>query len=354
LKDGDYTFYIAQDPNADSSQRVSQNVSFNWDSVQEFVLNVSHDCVTIKVVDGTSYPNGTGIPDSRNMNITYPVVPGVVNTDLVGTNAGILQISMVLADGLVWEYVTWQIQGTSSGIFQQLGEKNWTIEYPVSYEGSKNFDVICALDPCGVIDCVDAAWLELYDESCSRGGYSKLPTAQADNLIELLGNLTLYTHWAKCGNMEKALVYYDRLVSLTSVTCSQSTDPRPVSSTVTGYGVWTEIPSSAYINSFAQGTDPLAFKIINQVMYFKGNFQTPNLVAGPTNIIDPTYWTNLGIVLEDNVTIWCVETGYNSVGSVVINTASGNLLNLYAFIGVVGVSLEIAVAGTVPAISSSL
>lgn len=330
LDDGNYIFTLTLYPDGEENDAVTVTKTFCLSRDTELTVTVTDDCEELTVEDETSYP--TIVAMNRSHTIRYPIIPGVTATDdLIATSARVV-LNMVQSDGLIYEFVTWTVVTDVTGIFSHESGI-WTFNYPIAYTQSVvNYEVRCNLDLCGAIACVDNAWLSLMADACTRGGITKLPVGQQEKIQTLLGHMAMYSYWVQCGNAAKTREYYDKIVALTSVNCSPDTSPKPITTSVAvGLG-WTQFPEDAYVNGYAQvlGSE-LSWRLEGRSMYFKGAVDGNAFSSTGLNMIDPSYFTDLGITLAAGVRIPIMDVATSDVeGCVGFLVVASNGLDIYA------------------------
>ena len=333
-----------------------QSVDFTLDSSETMSLNLTHNGSTITGKDVTVYPPTSPVLShstffTRSMSIVYPIVGGVPNSPAYTFSGTQGTIPMGLSDGLIYENVTWGLAGSVDGEFVTTvaldndSDGDWVIIYPRVYTGNTGLLVLIGTDPCSILSCLDTKWLELYNQACKAGGVSKLPTYLADELQLLLGNMTMYQYWNQCGNITKAQEYYERLKSMTSATCSLPSGPVAVGGVVTGSS-WTTIPADQYLTGFARyESDPLQWMIQNNTMYFRGRIDPSALIESGANMIDPDYWTGLGVAFENGVGFDCVDVDSSNVDELCYGKVQNATLRIFKFSGAAVVHDFIIIGG---------
>lgn len=315
LAAGEYSITVLFYPDGTVTGSESLTQTINYQPTGSITYSLSHDGSSIFVADETTYPLTTLSAFSRTTTLKYPTVSGVPSSTDVTSTAASFQNSMALADGKVWEFVTWNVTGVAS-YTNTITTGVWTFIYDVSLTGSASLEVVIGLDPCGIISCIDDLWQELYNEACSRGGFDKLAPVKQSQLVNLFGNLEMYRYWVQCNNIDKAKTYYDILASLLDSTCTLDTSP---SQAYTGNpsitGVWTVIAADDYESNYVYvSSNPLSWRVYNGVLQFKGVVGMDIFSQVGTTMVAAAYWSANGVVPTANAYVPVVDTDDSNMG----------------------------------------
>jgi hypothetical protein len=315
LAAGEYSFTVLQYPDGSSVGSESLTQTLDYQPSIGMTYSVSHDGEYITVTDQTVYPLTTLSSFVRSTSLSRPTVAGVPTLASVVNTSASFRTSMALADGKIWEFVSWNASGTS-GYTNTITTGKWTFIYDVAGSGSASLEVIIALDPCGVISCVDELWSELYSEACSRGGFDKLTPIKQSQLVNLLGNLQMYRYWIQCGNITKAKSYYDIIAGLVGSGCTLDTSPSPA---YTGNpaisGEWTIIPSDDYESGYVyNASSPLSWRVYNGLLQFKGVIGMDTFSQAGTTMVAAAYWATNGVVATKEAYVPVVDAFASNLG----------------------------------------
>ena len=318
LDAGEYVFTIVYwdkfELNGDRAVQQTITYTFCYEPLRQFVLGVSDDCVNLRVQDLTSYPANTAF--TRSMVVRYPEIPKLQTPPDVTYTVADVDHSLAHTDSKIYEFVTWVVTGESSGTFQEVSGV-WTITYMSTYQqDSVNHEVLCNLDLCGAIACMDTWWTEIRANLCNMNGWQNLPTATQTELFQLLGDINMFNYYVNCNDTTNARIYYNRVKEVIGDTCADevpkvATSPSPYSNT------WTLVPQASMSNLFEPDpTDPLAFKFVNGVCYFKGKFLSGTWTDAGVEFIKPAFFTDLGITISNGGVAVVVDAvaGANPLG----------------------------------------
>lgn len=350
LLDGEYTFQVRiEDPGGYTE---NQQITFTLAQTGDITYRITHTEQSITFEDITVYPNQTGSPAySRTSLVTKPVpaagVPAATSS-FTGTKA---TLSMFLGDGKIYENVNWAITGSGTGQFTEtfafpVGYSGtWEFIYDREYSGGANHFVVITTDPCGFINCLDEVWQNLVADAARRGGLRAVEPYKSEQVALLLGHAALYNYWKDCGDIAQAQYYYEQLSSLGE--CEITTTPREVTGQITP-GVWTGIPPGSYLNGFADGSVDFQYLVIGNTIYFRGNIQAASEDSAGLDLIDPAYWTSVGITFYDNCWISCIDaSGVLAKAELFYGKTTGGTIKIFSF-AANSVTRPFGLAGSLP------
>jgi len=349
LEDGTYAIEVRMWPSGVEAGQTIKTLTFTYASTGTMTYQLTHDASNIRIEDLTVYPTLNSSGDfTRSTVLTGPVISGVSGQISVTFAQKILVNSMIQGDGKIYTNVLWTISGTVDGDFQYETDV-WTIYYNRDYTGSGSLNVQIGTDPCAIIPCLDEKWQEFYSSACNYGGFSRLPDRLQDDMAKIMGDLMMYNYWVACGDNDNALIYYQRIANTLGEDCTLTSGPTAVSGVQPGI-TWTTIPGSAFVNGFTpSGVTPPQFLIVNGAqMYFKGVI-TPTAVDGAgIQMIDPVYWSDLGISFTDGMYLHVHDQtiGVSTPILYYLGTVSGTLQH-YAYAGV-AVLRPFIIVGSLP------
>lgn len=346
ISGGIYTLEVRLWPDGVSGNEEIKTIDFTLDDTGEITYSISNTTTDITFSDTTVYANRfTGGTFDRSNTVQFPSVAGIPATpDYVFTSAS-YTTSMVLSDGIIYSNAIWRVSGETV-VLTEYNSGVWKILFDKTYSGSAEKKVLLNGDLCGVIDCIDTAWQAIIDDACARGGVSKLSDSKRDQLYLLIGNLSLYRHWLECRNYEKAEEYYLEITKLVDVTCTLPTTPQAASSENIYYDAWTTLPSGDFESGFSPGSVPFQFKVVNNLLWFKGTINASGFTAAGANMVLKSYWDSVGITLEPNTVVLAADMDTSSPGNPLrIQVSSGG--NLRAG-GSATSGHEFAIAGAIP------
>lgn len=83
----------------------------------------------------------------------------------------------------------------------------------------------------------------------------------------------------------------------------------PTASTNIVTGDWTEFPGGAYANSYGPGgAVPFQWRTDGKFLYLRGSFDGPGWSSGGFTLINASYFTSLGLTLEDGYSFPLIDT----------------------------------------------
>lgn len=311
---GDYIFHLRADGTGGSGTDVEDTKTFCLSFVLKSVaLSVVPDCYSksLVITDETEYPTGTVV---RAITVSTPTIAGEEDVADVVYSTEESIIDMVRSSGNAYSGVSYSISGEATVTTSEI-EDDWEFGYELSYTGLTTTALIrCDTDACGIINCVNTTIQALISKACKVGGFAKLPTHEADKMVEIQTYLAMYNYYNQCRDNTNALIYYDLLKALTG-DCDCGTDGVTViaDSTFTyirGYSAyelwvqegntgtmddffsalfpitdWAEVDSSYYINNFLQySADKLMYRLTKAHIEFKGSFKSD---VGATSVSNP-------------------------------------------------------------------
>jgi hypothetical protein len=177
----------------------------------------------------------------------------------------------------------------------------------------------------------------LLDKACAQGGIGALGKQDQDKFSLLLSALSLYQHAVSCQDWESA-AYYKGVIDDINGKCPQASTPQAINTTPRWNAAqWTTIPNDQYQNGYTpSGASPLQFRAVNGILHFRGQFTGNAYAVSGFTLVDPDYWTNLGIGLWDRVAISIVDAAATGSpqGCVGYARAVSNDLKVYFVTGI--------------------
>lgn len=197
-------------------------------------LSVEYDCYIAKLIvrDLTSY---TGYTSDRLVTIRHPVIPNVTPVADTTSTAATTTVD------LTHEYVTYQViletdieletevEVDVEG-FEGEGTEDFVIQVLETVTQSVTTEIVCDLDACDLIGCIDSKLSAIYTKICQNGGFNNLSKGDQEFYTVINTLMAMYTFYRKCKNQTKALEYYNRIKQyLGDCDCDCSTSPKTLS-----------------------------------------------------------------------------------------------------------------------------
>jgi hypothetical protein len=329
---------------------------------QDLDLEILTDCYARKLVvsDNTDYPDDDTV--TRTITIQHPTIAHTDDVADTVSSESEVTVSIVRSNGVAYENVSYgvtvvvQIQKddvlTPSVMDAWTNRITWAPNPHTSQE-----PIVCNIDPCGIIACVDDTWQELAAKACKSAGISGLPAADKDKAFKISMNMSLYMYFLKCKNPTEASFYYDELKKLVNnCGCADpGTSPSPIGNSGIEYisgpsayelwlaegntgsmseffdslnpvGDWINIEAADFNTNFESSpTAPLRYRVLKSHIEFAGSFRKKPAAAiiatTPTQLLkdtfDPVDTTDDGLVPVFNETDFKtagIFTPYNTSG----------------------------------------
>lgn len=197
-------------------------------------LQVSYDCYLGKLIvrDLTSY---TGYDEDRLITVRHPAIPNVTPVDDTTSDEATLTVD------LTHEYVTYQVtletdtsitedQEINVAEYEGEGSEDFSFIVLETVTASSTTEIVCDLDSCDLVGCIDSKLSDIYTKICQAGGIHSLSKAEQEFYTVVSTLLSMYTFYRKCKNQSKAREYYDRIKEyLDGCDCDCSTSPKTLS-----------------------------------------------------------------------------------------------------------------------------
>lgn len=290
-----------------------------------FVLKVSDDCVNLIVEDDTEYPTPVSPGDfSRIITLGYPFIDKIVTPPDETLTEETNIISMAQPDGKTYEFVDWDVKGSSSGTFS-FTSGVWDIQYLITYtQDAVAHTVQCSLDLCAAVECVDKYWSALAAKACNVGGLSKLPADEFDKVTTLIAHLSLYAHYVNCNDRVNAVRYYNLIKDITGGTCAIGEEPSVIKHPVPGQRVWYPVLGDEFDNSYATvAGEELSASVTNGMLVFKGRFTASSFNPSGLRIVEKAFFDRIGVSIANSNTALFADSGVGS-GDIVCGTLYPN------------------------------
>lgn len=296
-----------------------------YEPERPFVLQVSDDCVNLTAKDITEYPTlATPVDFARVITVGYPFIDKIVTPPDEVLDAETNIVSMAQPDGKVYEFVEWDIKGSSSGTFA-FASGVWDVQYFITYtQDAVRHLVQCSLDLCAAVDCVDKFWSALAAKACNVGGLSKLPANEFDKVTTLIGHLSLYAHYVNCNDRPNAVRYYNLIKDITGSACTIGEEPSVVKYPVPGQRVWYPVLPGEFDSGYGSVTgNELSASVTNGMLVFKGKFTSSSFNAAGLKMLDKDFFDRIGVSIVSSNTALFADSLVGS-GDIVCGTVYPN------------------------------
>lgn len=322
-------------------------------------VDVKMDCFVNKLIieDQTNY--GSYTISSRELRIGHPNIPNVATP--ADTTTADLQITVDIS----YEYVAYDITLDVDVSTQSVdGNFTYNLLENVTYYESK--DIVCDVDLCDLIDCIDKINDDFYAKAQKAGGVSEVSDADKDLYLQLMTTLSLYNNHVYKKSARKQQSLYEQLKALIfdcDCDCDTPTQPRILSTPdgtvyITGdsayqvwldegnsgteadflaslnvAGAWTLIGPADYDSDYQQASgNGVYYRLLNGHVEFKGAF-TKQITAGaapiPSKIKIFENTLVIDVDTEGRIPVWnetagCVGSFYRDTdGAWYIDAVSG-------------------------------
>lgn len=320
VANGDYVIYYKKVLGGNTTI-LKDTYCLTGGTVQQLDVTVEEDCTGYNLffTDASSYPDG--VTADRSWTIQHPVIPPTTTpVNSTGESSG-FSVSLVRSNGLAYRNVSYQVvleAEITEEVYQQIDVFKYVILYkPEPY--NQEYVVSCGGDLCGEFSCIDNTLRALLDKACEKGGIAALPKHEADKFSLLLSSMALYNNAVRCQDWATAR-YYKNLIFDINGDCPQATTPQAINSSVAySSNQWVTVPDEEFQNGYASNIgSPLQFRVRNGYMQFRGKVGGNAFVTSGLTMINPLYWTNLGIGVFDRVvmTILDAETSNDPKGCI--------------------------------------
>jgi hypothetical protein len=297
LDAGDYTLSVTAQDQDGSPPAEEYEYEFCFQDNQQFNLQLSDDCQTLYVEDVTDYPPVDDDDFTRTIIVSYPVIDCITTPDDLTLTEQRNLVDMAQPDAKVYEFVTWNATGTSTGQFLE-STGIWTISYPATYKvDAETWEVICNYDLCNLLTCLDDFWSDVNSEACAVGSFDNLDASLQGQIHYVNGYMSMFSYAKACLNQTLAKKYYNYLRDILGCEASASV-PKVVKSPSPYGDDWTVVTLESGFT--ADPMLPLQVRIINNQLHFRGSF-SGTAATGGTKLVDVTFWDNLGVQLEDDM-----------------------------------------------------
>jgi len=282
---GDYVVNVIVEEGEMDEENISETFCLKTNQDKTLTITTLVDCFAkvVVVTDATVYPDGS--TQSRSIRVVHPVIVSEDDEADDTTTTTQLIVPLERASGISYENVQYTATVTSiNTITEVVGDISFLIRYNMT-SFQEDIKVMCNLDACGVISCVDTKMQEIKDRACKRGGMSNLSQTDKDTLMLLSNNLMMYNYFITCKDYDRINFYYEELKSLTGdCDCAPENVPTAILDTniiyLTGpQGVageeyeitgWTEIAGGDYDAAYTFGTYKLRYRVTRDYIEFLG------------------------------------------------------------------------------------
>jgi len=342
---GDYVVSVIVEEGEGDEENFAETFCLDTDQSKDLNITTVVDCYAkaVVVTDETVYP--TGSTQSRSIRVVHPVLTVVDDEADSTTTATQLIVSMIRDNDIAYDNMTYTATVTSiNTITEVVNENGKAISFLIRYAMTafrEEIKVMCNLDACGIISCVDTKIQEIAAKACKRGGMGALSQVDKDTISFLQLYLAMYNYAIQCKDYDKINFYYDELKKVIGDCDCECTDTLTAiadngiiylkgdtgAAGASGieWSEWVDVPDDAFNANHQQGSTPLRYRVGPTHMEMLGSFtKSPSgaVVGNPFNMLDvfipdnadgdPVYPDQLGKFLLYNGSHDLVGTMYRS------------------------------------------
>lgn len=357
--DGSYIYgeYIIAVSISDSSS-FFENITYKWcpDANKTLAVSVIDDCFakSIVVKDNTVYPTSSGdvtVTATREITVDHPIILDTDDVvDTVSSDQEVI-IPLTRSNGISYYNVTYGVRATGSIEVSDASTANWDVGYIKAWDTYQTEILVqCGADVCSIISCIDTKMQELIEKGCKAGGLHNLQKQDADLLVLIQSNISMYTYWLECKNSSKVAYYYNQLKTLVGTDCLTVTGPQAIpDSSITylrgrsAYEVWVDAGNTGTVDDFlnslypvgdwievsgyssgysAPSSEAMRYRIIRTHLEFLGKFDTAALQASGFELL-PSSFNPVETEAEAGVPIYNRTDGGVVVGQLYRVSSSG-------------------------------
>ena len=299
---GDYVVSVIVEEGEGDEENFAETFCLDTDQSKVLDITTVVDCYAKKVVvtDATVYPDGS--TQSRSIRVVHPVLTVAGDEADSTTTTTQLIVDMTRDNDIAYDNVTYTATVTSiNTISEVVGDITFRIRYAMT-PFREEIKVMCNLDACGIISCVDTKIQDIIAKACKRGGMGALSQTDKDTVSFLQLYLAMYNYAIACKDYDKINFYYAELKKITGeCDCETTDEPTPIAETgivyLTGpqgeageeyeFTEWIDVDD--YTSDYQAGTSPLRYRLSNHHIEFTGAFTgTIGGVtsANPSNLTD--------------------------------------------------------------------
>ena len=299
---GNYVVNVIVEEGEGDEENLSETFCLKTNQDKTLTITTLVDCFAkvVVVTDATVYPDGS--TQTRSIRVVHPVIVSEDDEADSTTTTDELIVSLERESGISYENVQYTATVTSiNTVAEVVGDMTFQIRYNMT-SFQEDIKVMCNLDACGIISCVDTKMQEIKDRACKRGGMSNLSQTDKDTLMLLSNNLMMYNYFITCKDYDRINFYYNELKSLTGdCDCSPENVPKAIPDSniiyLTGpqgpageeytFTEWIEVDD--FTSDFQAGTSPLRYRVSNHHIEFTGAFTGTvggTLSSNPSNLTE--------------------------------------------------------------------
>lgn len=291
-----YTVNVIVNEGEVDEENLAETFCLKTNQSKDLSITTLVDCFAkvVVVTDATVYPDGS--TQTRSIRVVHPVIVSEADEADSTTTTDELIVSLERDSGVSYENTQYTATVTSiNTIAEVVGDMTFQIRYNMT-SFQEDIKVMCNLDGCGIIACVDEKIQEIKDRACKRGGMSSLSTTDKDTLTLLQMNLAMYNFYISCKDYDKINFYYNELKAITGdCDCAPENVPVAIPDTnivyLTGpqgeagesyeFTEWIEVDANDFDSMWKQGTVKLRYRLSNHHIEFLGSFTGE--IGGTTN-----------------------------------------------------------------------